>query len=116
MAFAEYEFARTKPTADGATEGDHVASALRQQAMMGKRKQTAASPAAPELPEALVYLWNSFIALLNGCASDGFGGVRVTWTDMQAWAAMTGNAPAAWEVDVLMRLANMFSASRAPKK
>jgi hypothetical protein len=115
MAFAGHEFARTRPTADGATEGDHVASALRQQAMLGKRKKIA-TPDAPELPDDIAYLWTWFIALVSGCALDGFGVAVVTWSDIHAWSAMTRNVPAPWETDVLMKLAGKFAASRAPKK
>lgn len=121
IAYAAYEFARTRVMPDGATEGDHLKSGLEQwakfpPAMRPKKKTADDKPAEPSLPDGLTYLWNWFIALINGCSGGGFGPPMLTWMDLQAWAVMTGNRPQLWEVDALMRLSSVFVAARSAKE
>lgn len=57
-----------------------------------------------ELPECLFYLWQWFIELSNGRQYGEFGPMPLSYTEIQAWAALTGNTPTAWEVETLKRI------------
>ena len=58
----------------------------------------------PGLPAGMGYLWEWFLELHAGRASSGFGPTPLTYSEMNAWAHLTGTAPTPWEVAVLKAL------------
>ena len=56
-----------------------------------------------KIPDGFDYLWGVFWEVRRG-ASDGFGGVRVTWRDLAAYGEMTGIALDAFEVEAIMAM------------
>ena len=56
-----------------------------------------------KIPEGFDYLWKTFWEVRRG-ASDGFGGVRITWRDLAAYGEMTGIELDAFEVEAIMAM------------
>lgn len=55
------------------------------------------------MPDLLSHLWAWLAEILAGEPA-GFGPSIVTWTGLQAWAALTGRQPEPWECEALVRL------------
>lgn len=55
-------------------------------------------------PLALEHVWNWFSDLCGARTSNGFGLNPITFSEIAAWAQLTGNAPSSWEVSLLKRL------------
>jgi hypothetical protein len=116
IAYAEHAFTLGKRTGDGATEGEHRVSAAAQWEKLGRKVKAGSIAKAPAFPEALRYLWHFFAEILNGCASSGWGPREITWRDLAAWSAMTGNSLKLWECRALMALSAVFVRVNQPKK
>ena len=116
IVYAEHAFTLARPTDDGATEGDHRASAARQFAKLRRPIKRDLIPDAPPFPDALEYLWRYFADILNGCGSNGWGPPEITWRDLQAWSEMTGNTIEPWECAALMRLSAVYVRINSAKK
>jgi hypothetical protein len=58
-AFAEHVFRNARRLSDGGSAGEHVESAARQFAALGKKVKFATTDDAPECPPALAYLWGT---------------------------------------------------------
>jgi hypothetical protein len=80
IAFAEPEFRLEMKRDDGASLGDHVASAARQLAAMGKAPPKQDD--RPECPPELAHLMDWFRDLSGGRGSNGFGPARLTPSDI----------------------------------
>lgn len=89
---------------DGATAGDHAASAARQFAALGKKVKVAEIDDGNECPEALAYLWRFFCELSMGLSSNGFGAPVVTWEALKAWSEFMSISLEPWEAKVLVML------------
>lgn len=62
---------------------------------------------APKPPPELVDLWGFFVALKN--SSDG----PISYTEIQAYAELTGNDLAPWEVEAIKMLDQVFIREQA---
>lgn len=58
----------------------------------------------PPIPEDMEYLWEWFIELDASRGNNGFGISSLTYTEILAWATLTGRRPAPWEIAVIHRL------------
>jgi hypothetical protein len=69
------------------------------------RKPESLAAAQEPLPDAVAYILDWFYEL-NRCRSgNGFGGInRITYTEIAAWASLTGRIPTAEEVECLLLL------------
>lgn len=118
MEWAEHQFRQNRSTADGATEGDHLESAARQLANLPGRKKKPVEivPDAPPFPDELSYLWQHFIELAGGLASNGFGPPLVTWEALQAWQIAMDIGPLEpWEMRTLVDLGRLRAGVQAEK-
>lgn len=59
------------------------------------------------MPVALSYLWDWFQQIRVGVTYDQNGGMEITWTQIDAWAALMRIAPLPWEADTLVVLGSM---------
>lgn len=119
MEWAEWTFRQNRSTADGATEGDHLESAARQFANLPGRKKKPVEiiPDAPPFPDEIDYLWQHFIELASGLASNGFGPPLVTWEALQAWRTEMGIGPLdPWEARCLVDLGMLRASVQAEKR
>jgi hypothetical protein len=57
-----------------------------------------------DIPYALLYLWGWFCELSNGRQYSEAGAMPLTYSEMDAWARLTGNDPTAWEITVIKKL------------
>jgi hypothetical protein len=57
-------------------------------------------PQLPAVPETLAHLWAWFCELDGGRT----GQAPLAWSDLKAWAELTGRSPRPWEVHILRRL------------
>jgi hypothetical protein len=71
----------------------------------------------PACPWELEHVWGWFWEVLNGCPANGMTAVTISWRDIAAWCAMTGERPTAAEARLLLRLsvlrANIESEDKA---
>jgi hypothetical protein len=83
---------------------------------MAIERATGKRPAAletGELPAAAAHVWQWFIQLHSRRPYGPSGPLPVPWSEILAWAELTGNAPLPWEVDLIQALDNAWFASRA---
>ncbi len=92
-----------RKTPDGATEGDHQASAARQWAMLGSKSGTALAD-DPEFPDLIFHVWKTFWEILAGAPLNGMAPAVISWADMCAWCEMTGDVLEPWEARLIVRL------------
>tara|TARA_R110000868_G_scaffold150541_11_gene373805 strand:+ start:460 stop:777 length:318 start_codon:yes stop_codon:yes gene_type:complete len=62
----------------------------------------------PPFPDGVGYLWEWFMDLSRSRPSTGFGPAGITYSEIQAWAALKRVNVAAWEVDILRALDAVF--------
>jgi hypothetical protein len=62
----------------------------------------------PQVPDALLYLWEWFCEIASRRTSGGMAVNPITFVDVYAWAALTRCHPEPWEVRVLLRLDDTF--------
>lgn len=105
IEWAEHEFRQNRSTGDGATEGDHLASAERQWERLKRRPRRAIIQTGPPFPDELGYLWAAFVEISAGLAGSGFGPPVMTWEAIRAWQALTGFGEIEpWEARALVQL------------
>ena len=61
-----------------------------------------------DAPDCLMYLWGWFCDLSNSRQYGEAGPMALTYSEIQAWANLTKNEPAAWEVEVLKKIDRVF--------
>lgn len=54
----------------------------------------------PDVPLKVRYLWRWFV--------DMWGGERMSWNDMKAWAELTGRKPNEWEISTIRAIEREF--------
>ena len=76
---------------------------------MGRRPKAAADADddEPEFPDALMYLWNWFGEILDGCVPTGMAPLSIGWRDLSAWCDLTGEGLEPWEARLIVRLASL---------
>lgn len=66
-----------------------------------------------DIPPAAQHVWSWFWAL-NDSRPDGLSGPgTLTYTEIAAWAALTGHIPRPWEVDAIKAMDRAYLASVA---
>jgi hypothetical protein len=105
IEWAEIEFKKSRPTADGSTEGEQFESAARQLTALGMTKAAAlASPQGPPFPEPLDYLWAWFVQHSMGMAGGGMSYPVITWEGLHAWSTAMRIDLDPWEAAVMVTL------------
>lgn len=98
MRFAESQFTLNEAQSDGATLRQHLEAV---------RKQTGENPReldellANRCPDLLEPVWAMFIELNGSRGSNGFSISPISYTEMLAWSAMTGQHPTHFEVKAI---------------
>lgn len=101
VSYAEAEFGLSR-LENGKPLRDH----LRQ---VERTRQARVDELHPKEPHPnVLYLWGWFLDLHS---SRGEGGL--TYSEIAAWAALTGIEPSPWEISILRRLDRTYLASRA---
>lgn len=60
---------------------------------------------APDLPFPLRHVWDWYVGeLAPRRSSSGLGANPISYTDVEAWARLTGRTPTPMEIRILMRL------------
>lgn len=86
------------PDKKGITVREHLESVERQ------KGEAPPGLIGPDFPEALEYVWEWFQDLSAHRRSSEFGIESISFTDMDAWARLTGHAPTPQEVSLLIEL------------
>lgn len=68
---------------------------------------------APDLPDGCSMLWRDFIAMHGARGSTGFGPMRITWADLDAFQRVMGIRLAPWELEAIRRADGAYLESRA---
>ena len=116
IAWAEAEFRRHRPMADGASAGDHETAAARQWRAMGRKPKPKPQAPTPDCRAALAYLWRWFIEILAGVSPNGMVMTAIGWRDLAAWCDMTGTPLHPWEARLLIDLSSRRFAILSEKK
>lgn len=58
----------------------------------------------PVCPEAMVGVWHWFLELHGARGAAAFGANPLGWTEIDAWARLTGIRPTRFELDCLLAL------------
>jgi hypothetical protein len=108
MAFAGFEFKNARRASDGATEGEHKASAAKQMAALGwKQAAEEVLPDPPPFPSEMSYLWSWYCQHSLGLVVNGMSPAVVTWEGIAAWSHLMGLALEPWETLTIIRLGNL---------
>jgi hypothetical protein len=107
VAHTRYEAELSKPLATGGSERANLEAAARK----GSRKAREKLESGPEPPEELEYLYEWFHEVAGGCA-----GEPMTWRDIEAWSALTGNKPDPCEAAALLTLDREVRDAMKPDK
>jgi hypothetical protein len=113
IGYAENEFKLNKRQGDGCTAREHLEKENRNRQLLGKEPPPQLEPM--ELPYMLNYLWSWFCDLSGGRGYAEFGPLPLSYSEIQAWAALTKNEPTAWEVNVLKQIDREFLSEAAKK-
>jgi hypothetical protein len=65
----------------------------------------------PPLPLSVRYLWDYVREVAEGIAVSGMGSLRVTWRDIESWAAMTGRVLSPMEARCVLAAGNAYFAA-----
>lgn len=104
MAWAEHGWRNARQESDGATEGEHKASAARQWAALGRAKAAAMVDVSvgPPFPHLLGDLWKYFCEVSSGVAPSGMAPVVVTWEAISAWSSLMLVTLEPWEAQAMI--------------
>lgn len=108
--FAKAEFALNAKQEDGETLRTHLQSAWRQSGIKPHNWPDA------KLPEEVKYLWEFFVELNRARGSNGFGPSPLSFSDLHAWATLTGNRLDPWELRAILAIDAHYIASAVPPK
>jgi hypothetical protein len=86
---------------DGNTYRQHL------EAVAGRFEIYRRKLAGPGLPQEMAYLWDGFLELHFARRSDTMP-QPIAWSEIEAWARLTGRVLRAWEVDILRALDNAW--------
>ena len=67
------------------------------------------------MPSGCAMLWADFLELHGSRGSTGFGAMRITFADLQAWQAIRGTQLNAWEIDCIRKADDIWLSEFAPK-
>lgn len=110
MAYAGQQFKLSARQGDGSTLREQLASVARQ---TGETPQELIELTSAKLPEPLAHVWQMFIELHGARTSNGFGPNAITYSEIAAHAAMTGEQATPYEISALRALDNAWMAQQA---
>ena len=102
IEYAEHEFSLNKRQKDGAALRDHLEIVHRQTGKLPPQLESV------DIPCVVVYLWQWFCELSGGRGYAEYGPLPLTYSEILAWAQLTGTEPTSWEVDVLKTIDRAF--------
>lgn len=103
MEHARAEISLSQPVG-GVTLRENLEQVVK--ATQGKVRPPELDP--PECPHELLHLWEWFADLSGARPHTGFGPGPLPFSEIQAWANLTGHRPTPWEVGVLKRLDGVY--------
>ncbi len=103
VAFAKYFFEFDIRGEDGSTKREHLHVAANASHRVPVELQDQ-----PELPESAVHVWDWFLDLNSGRTASMAGLNAISYLEIQAWADMTGEQLARWEVVAIKALDRAF--------
>lgn len=92
----------------GASAGEILEGLVSRTRDPDRRADYEAQLACPPLPEALAYLWGSFVRLRRRKGSNGFAVSPIEWPDFDAFLRLSGMRLAPWEIAAIEDLDDMF--------
>jgi hypothetical protein len=84
-------------------------------AQQGAGLQVEEDEEPPELPDEVAYLWQFWLELHAGRSSGGFGVNPLSYSDIQAWSALTDEPLDPWEVRALRAVDTVYLVSFVKK-
>jgi len=102
LEFARAEFELEK-IVSGATAREHLRQAEKTRQKKDPEYREPQLHPAPLPPEA-IYLWVWFVELERTRGNSGFGPTGITYTEILAWATLTGRTPLGEEIQIIKRI------------
>jgi hypothetical protein len=109
IEYARLEAECSKPGPDGVPQRDTWEAAAARGNVQAQRKLDSA-----ELPDCLAYLWGWFLELYGRSGAGMAGLLPLSYTEVDAWARLTGNDPNPLEVEALMLLDAVMRTDKRP--
>lgn len=110
MAFARRQFELSAIQDDGQPLIAHLKVV---QKTTGKVHDLVAK--APPLPEGCETLWRNYLELHDSRGNTGWGPMRITFADLQAFQNVTGAMLQPWEIDMIRKADGLWLSEFAPK-
>jgi hypothetical protein len=110
VTFARHQFELSQPQEDGSPLLAHLRAVWR-----AKGTMPAMLRDAPDLPEGLASLWQSFLELHGSRGSTGWGPARITFADMKAWQELRRTELQPREVELIRKADDLWLSEFAPK-
>ncbi|WP_456236465.1 phage tail assembly chaperone [Devosia aurantiaca] len=76
-----------------------------------RRQELYEQLALPKFPEPVRYIWSAYWDIRSRRGSNGFGVVPITWSDIDAFARLTGLYLVPWEVKIITALDDLWLAT-----
>ena len=68
----------------------------------------------PPIPEAVSYLWNTFLRIRSRIGADAMGNPRpIAWADLDAFNRLSGLRLRPWEIDIIEQLDAVYLEAKA---
>lgn len=99
---------------NGTSVRENLEAAARQRAKRGQPPPPEL--VGPDLPAAGEHVWEWFADLSAARGSSGFGPAPITYSEIAAWAQLTGETPLPWEVKAIKALDAEFLLSASTDK
>jgi hypothetical protein len=116
FAYAEWDFRNSRKLSDGATEGQHKASAAKQMEALGwitSASEVLIPP--PELPHEIAHVWHWFNEVVRGVQGNGYSYPVITWTELDCWARLTRQEISPREAKTIIVLGTMHANIKSEK-
>ncbi|KRA42092.1 hypothetical protein [Devosia sp. Root635] len=76
-----------------------------------RQAELEAELALPTFPEAVQYLWTTFVRIRRRNAGNGFGATPITWADLDAYSRLSGMRLLPWEIEIIEQLDDAYLTS-----
>lgn len=115
-AYAAKTFELNAVDADGVSYREILEGLIGRTVNPDRLAEHQAELACPDLPVALVYLWNAFCRLSARRGSNGFSVNPIGWPDIDAFTRHSKINLAPWEIRILEDLDDLYRAMAAKPK
>ena len=108
IAFAEATFRLEARNKEDHSHREELEGLLARARTDERRAEIEAELAVPPFPRELGFLWQAFLRLSSRRGSTAFGPAAITWPDIDAFTRLSGLRLAAWEIELIEQLDELW--------